>query len=56
MRVGVIGYGGRVSSMLEILFQYDLGVELAAIMDTDFEAVKKILKEYGRDESRIAFY
>lgn len=56
MKVGVIGYGGRVSSMLEILFRYDLGVELTAIMDTDFDAVRKILKQYNRDESKITFY
>lgn len=41
MRVGVIGYGGRVSSMLEILFQYDLGVGIGGYHGYGFEAVRK---------------
>ncbi|MEG1887307.1 MAG: Gfo/Idh/MocA family oxidoreductase [Oscillospiraceae bacterium] len=56
MKIGVIGYGSRVSSMFEIVKSYDLGAEITAIMDIDFEAVKERLKKYGQDETKIAFY
>lgn len=58
MNIGVIGYGGRIASMLEIIRKFDLGVNLVAIADINKEEVLERIKirNNGMSSQNIAMY
>ena len=55
-RIAFIGYGGRSSSMFEIMKSFGLGAEISAICDIDKKKAEETLKKYGNNVSSISFY
>lgn len=56
IRLGVIGYGERIQSMLELIDRLDAGAQVAAITDVRNEDIRKQMKDKGQDPSKVAFY
>lgn len=56
MKMGVIGFGGRISGIINIIRNMGLGAELVAIADINKEKVKKLLETKEIDSSKINFY
>jgi predicted dehydrogenase len=56
MKVGVIGFGLRVSHMWNTVKKFDLGAELHAICDLRCDEIKKKLEEEGYSTEKIKFY
>jgi predicted dehydrogenase len=56
MEIGIIGYGRRMSGLVEMLHTFDAGVHIAAIADTDIEGVKRRLAKSGREAVGCRFF
>lgn len=56
MKIGIIGYGGRISGMVDAILKFDLGVEIAAIADLNIDKVKQTLEQKGIAAKDISFY
>lgn len=56
MRMGVIGYGFRISNVIDIILEFDLGAQITAIVDINQKDAKKRLEEKGIDSKAITFY
>lgn len=56
MKIGIIGFGYRISILLNILKKLDGDYQLAAITDIRNEEIKDRLKSEGEDPSRIEFF
>lgn len=57
MKIGIIGFGGRIKGVYKLLEKQGLcDVQLAAITDVRNDEIKEALKKEGRDPSKISFY
>lgn len=56
MKIGVIGYGGRIAGVIDIILKFDMGVEIAAITEINVEKARKTLVQKGVDIKNISFY
>lgn len=56
IKIGVIGYGGRIQGVIGLIEQLNAGVEVAAITDVRNLEIKEQLKSAGKDASGIRFY
>ena len=56
MKIGIIGYGGRISGIVDVILKYDLGTEIAAIADFNIEKVKQALEQKNINAGNISFY
>lgn len=56
MKIGIIGYGNRISNIIDVILKYDIGVRISAIADINREKVIHQLKDKGIDSSNISFY
>lgn len=55
-KIGIIGYGSRMSSLVHHLLKYDDICEISAIADPNPDVAKNHLTEYKQDLSKINFY
>ena len=53
LKVGVIGYGGRIRGVLRHIRRYDAGVELAAITDVRNDEIRR---DCADDVEDVSFY
>lgn len=56
MKIGIIGYGVRISGMADIMLKLDMGVEIAAITDLNTAKIKQNLDRNGIKTENISFY
>ena len=56
MKLGVVGYGKRISNFLDSVFKYDLEAEVTAIADIDREGVLNRLNQKRITPEKITFY
>lgn len=56
IRLGVIGYGGRIQGVINLMSRLNAGTEVVAITDVRNDDIKKQMQEKGQDPSKIAFY
>jgi len=56
MNIGVIGYGFRISGMVQILMNLEMGVNLVSVCDVNHEAVKETLRQQNFAVDSIRFY
>ena len=56
IRLGVIGYGGRIQGMLRMIDSLKAGVQLVAISDIRNDQIKHQMIEQGRSTEGIHFY
>lgn len=56
MKIGIIGYGYRSSCIVDAILKFDMGVEIAAITELDFEKAKRTLEQKGIATKDISFY
>lgn len=56
LKIGVIGYGGRISAFIDIMLKYEQGVEIAAIADINLDRVRKMLGDRGIGSSSVSLY
>lgn len=56
IRIGVIGYGGRMQGVIDLMQRLNAGTEIVAITDVRNDEIKAQLQAAGRDLSKIAFY
>ena len=56
LKIGVIGFGSRIASLVMELYKYGLDVLVTAAADTDKDGAKARMHEAGVDVSKVAFY
>lgn len=56
IRLGVIGYGGRIRGVLGLIDALNAGTELVAITDVRNDEIRQQMQSAGQDASKIAFY
>jgi len=56
IRLGVIGYGGRIQGVLRLIGQLDTGAEVVAITDVRNDEIRSQIEGRGDDPSKITFY
>ncbi len=56
IRIGVIGYGGRIQGVINLMEQLNAGTKIVAINDPRADEIKKMLQDNGKDPSEIEFY
>jgi predicted dehydrogenase len=56
VRIAVIGLGGRVTGLIQLMMKIDSEVQLAAVADPDGESVKKKIKDLNIEDKPIAIY
>ncbi len=55
-KIGIIGFGERIKSLVADLFKLELGVEIIAIADINQDLVAKKLTELNIDLKTVSFY
>ncbi len=56
IRLGVIGYGGRIQGFIKQIEKFNMGAEVVAITDIRNEQIKQELKEKGEQPEKVNFY
>lgn len=56
IRLGVIGYGGRIRGVLGLIDRLDVGAEVVAITDVRNDEIRQEMESAGEDPNKIAFY
>jgi len=56
LKVGVIGYGSRISEIVNMVLDYDLGVEVVAFTDINEKKARKNFENSAVDKEKIKFY
>ena len=56
IRLGVIGYGGRMRGLLGLMQRLNAGTEVTAVTDVRNEEIKQRMEAEGQDPSKVAFY
>lgn len=56
IRVGVIGYGGRMQGVVDLMQRLKAGTEVVAVTDVRNEEIREQLQAKGQDTSGITFY
>jgi predicted dehydrogenase len=56
IRLGVIGYGGRIQGILGIIEQLQAGTQLVAITDVRNEQIRQQMTAQGKDPAAVHFY
>ena len=56
LKIGVIGYGNRVSGVITILMSFDKDIKIQAITDIDIDSVKEKLKIKEIDPDSVKMY
>ncbi len=56
LRLGVIGYGGRIQGVLKIIDSLKADARLVAITDVRNEHIRQHLRAQGRNPDEVAFY
>ncbi|HZO87898.1 MAG TPA: Gfo/Idh/MocA family oxidoreductase [Chthonomonadaceae bacterium] len=56
LRIGVIGYGGRIQGVIELMQRLRQGTEIVAITDVRNDEIRKRMRDRGQDDSKVAFY
>lgn len=56
IRLGVIGYGGRIQGVIHLMSRLNAGTEVVAIADVRNDDIKQQMQDRGDDPSKVAFY
>jgi predicted dehydrogenase len=56
IRLGVIGYGGRIQGILEIIDRLQAGAQLVAITDVRNDQIRQQMTAQGKDPAAVHFY
>lgn len=56
MKMGIIGYGGRVAGVTDLILGFNLGARISAITDINPEGVRQSLTQRGIDARTITLY
>lgn len=56
IRIGIIGYCTRMSSLVDRILEFELGAQITAIASLDFPKVKELLADRGIDSSYVELY
>ncbi|MBO9609680.1 MAG: Gfo/Idh/MocA family oxidoreductase [Paenibacillaceae bacterium] len=56
LKIGIIGYGSRMSGFADLILKFDPGTEIAAITDTNLEEVKRKLRERDISDGKVMLY
>src|SRR5689334_21714782 len=56
LKLGVIGYGGRIQGILDVIASLQAGTQLVAITDIRNEEIKQQMQGHGHDISSLRFY
>ena len=56
IRIGVIGYGGRIQGVIELMQRLNAGTDIVAIADIRNDEIKQSIKDKGQDPDKIKFY
>lgn len=56
MKIGIIGYGGRISGIVDTILKFDMGVDIAAITDLNIEKAKQTLDQKDIAAKDSSFY
>ncbi len=56
IRLGVIGYGGRIQGVINLMNRLNAGTEVVAITDVRNDDIKKQMADKGADPSKVTFY
>ena len=56
IRLGVIGYGGRIQGVIGLMNRLNAGTEVVAITDVRNDDIKQQMKDAGKDPDKVAFY
>ncbi|MHB1000277.1 MAG: Gfo/Idh/MocA family protein [Armatimonadota bacterium] len=56
LKVGIIGYGGRIQGMIDLMQRYDNKIEITAITDLRNDEIKEQMKAAGKDPDKVSFY
>ncbi len=56
LKLGVIGYGGRIQGVLDIVNSRQAGTQLVAITDVRNEEIRQQMAAQGRDPTAVHFY
>ncbi len=56
LNIGVIGYGDRISAIVDIMLNYKLGVRIAAIADIELDKVRAKLEKRDIDVATVSLY
>lgn len=56
IRIGVIGYGGRIQGVISMMELLNAGTKIVAINDPRADEIKKQMQDAGKDPSEITFY
>ncbi|HOJ09595.1 MAG TPA: Gfo/Idh/MocA family oxidoreductase [Clostridiales bacterium] len=57
MKVGIIGFGGRIRGMFKALERQEIGdITLSAITDIRNDEIKELLTKEGKDPEKVSFY
>jgi len=56
LKVGVIGYGSRISDIIDLVLGFELGVEVVAFTDINEEKARKNFEKSPVNKEKIRFY
>jgi len=56
LHIGVIGYGGRIQSVISLMQQVSQDIQVVAITDVRNSEIKKQMADAGKDGDSIGFY
>ena len=56
IRIGVIGYGGRMHGVVNLMQRLNAGTEVVAITDVRNDEIRQQMKAQDKDPSKVAFY
>ncbi len=56
IRLGVIGYGGRIQGVIDLMNRLNAGTEIVAITDVRNDEIRQQMKDRGQDPDKVAFY
>ena len=56
LKLGVIGYGGRIQGVLNIIDNLKADTQLTAIADVRNDAIQQHMRRQGKDPGPVAFY
>lgn len=56
LRLGVIGYGGRIQGVIGLIDRLNAGAEVVAITDVRNDEIREQMQAAGTDPSKVTFY
>lgn len=56
LRLGVIGYGGRIQGVLQLIHKFNMDTKVVAITDVRNDEIKATMRSRGEDPDGIVFF